>query len=301
MIKKLLLKIQKNSLGFDTKVIKNLDNYGYMDYEPIFIVGAPRSGSTLFFQMLVNNYKVSYISNIMSLFPKFMIGINKLFSFIKKDNKLKESDYGFVPGLQEPSEAGAIFRFWLDSSLSDDKIKSIRGTFFELSKMNKSPLVSKNLYNSLRIHKILKVFPGAKFIIINRDILYNAQSLYQSRIKNYNDDTKWFSVKPNGYEETMKKTPYYQVLWQVDRINENILESLSGVDDKNKFFVKYEEFCEKSSQVLIEMSNQFNLEFIDKSDGMKDNNVTARNKISISKDKWEKLNKIYKENFKEKK
>ena len=57
-----LHKLEKNKIA--SLPLKNIN-------PPIFIIGAPRSGSTLLYQVLINNFKLSYIPNISSIFYKY--------------------------------------------------------------------------------------------------------------------------------------------------------------------------------------------------------------------------------------
>ena len=41
-----------------------LDTEEKLEYPPIFIIGAPRSGSTLLYQVLTDYFEVGYISNL---------------------------------------------------------------------------------------------------------------------------------------------------------------------------------------------------------------------------------------------
>jgi len=50
-------------------------------YPPIFIVGAPRSGSTLLYQLLAYYYNFSYFTNYSSLF--YRDGQQYLVSYLK--------------------------------------------------------------------------------------------------------------------------------------------------------------------------------------------------------------------------
>jgi len=80
-LRKYLLEIQGLFSGFDSLAKKNTAEDLPEELNPIFIVGAPRSGSTLLFQLLIRHTKLIYISNLMALFPNQMIKI-----FLLKSN-----------------------------------------------------------------------------------------------------------------------------------------------------------------------------------------------------------------------
>jgi len=147
--------------------------------KPIFIVGLPRSGTTLLYQLLTYYFNVCYFSNFSSIFFKFPVIISKVIKpFIKKKNKIKKSNYGLIPGLWSPSEAGAIFRFWFDDNSWDYEKKClIRNSIHKMSCIYNAPFVNKNVYNSQRLKRITEVFPNAFIINMNRNLVYNIQSI----------------------------------------------------------------------------------------------------------------------------
>ncbi len=226
---------------------------------PIFIIGAPRSGSTILYQFLIARFQLGYISNIMALAPCFMSQTSRLHRFCSKESLLKSNKYGYVSGLLGPNEAGALFRFWFDSELSACHTKKIRSTVWSLTKSLNGQLVSKNLYNSLRIKEILTVFPNARFLVINRDLIYNAQNLLLCRQKINGNITEWFSVRPPSDFDVDSLNPYQQVLWQVIKINEAVREGLEGVESERVSYVDYEKFCQSPKMVLDDIGKKLHL------------------------------------------
>ena len=51
----------------------------YQREYPVFIIGLPRSGSTLLFQLLINNFKFSYFTNLVNVFFRCPVLILKIF------------------------------------------------------------------------------------------------------------------------------------------------------------------------------------------------------------------------------
>jgi len=73
-----VLKIQQRFLGFDSLRHIYEDDFKNESLKPIFVVGSPRTGSTLLFQLMVKHLKVCYISNIMALLPSQMLKLGKI-------------------------------------------------------------------------------------------------------------------------------------------------------------------------------------------------------------------------------
>lgn len=149
---------------------------------PLFIVGTPRSGSTLLYNILTRNYRFAYITNIGSVFPRFPVLFYWMINgfLFQRKSKSIDSHYGLVNGFSSPSEAGAINERWFSNQKLDKRF--IRHSVARLSVMMQGPFISKNLYNSLRLKRIFEVFPKAIFIFIKRTAKYNAQSIYYAQV-----------------------------------------------------------------------------------------------------------------------
>lgn len=258
LLKNTLVKIQRMSTGFDLNLCKAYDSEGQNDcFQPIFILGAPRSGTTIFYQFLISHFELGYFSNLMTLFPKHLSLISTIQNAYGNARKIKASKYGYVPGLFAPNEAGALFRFFFDSNQSEGHVKKVRATFHGLAVKGQKALVCKNIFNALRINQILHAFPRARFIVVRRGILYNAQDLLKSREDIHGGREQWFSLKPPMPEDCELTNCYEQVVWQVLEINRLIETALIGVD--KKVVVDYEDFCTDPQGVLRSIESRLSL------------------------------------------
>ena len=82
-----------------------------LKFQPFFIIGAPRTRSTIFYQAITNQLDVLYINNLTcflkkNLFFGFWLS-NKLFK--NKPHGCFESNFGNTNGLNSTSECGS---FW---------------------------------------------------------------------------------------------------------------------------------------------------------------------------------------------
>lgn len=238
MFKKLALQIQQLFLGTD-----KLGNYlsgSWKDFttnQPIFIIGSPRTGSTLLYQCMIERYKLCFVSNLMSALPRFMVTMTKFIPRVSINNgkKIKkESFYGYTPGLTSPSEAGAVFRFWFEKC-TDSKV--VYKTIESISKNNEAPFISKNLFNSTRIERIVAVFPEARFIYIKR----NESKVVKSILKG-NEVLSSGNISL-GLDVDKSKPIEDQVLEEVRKINQIIQEKSKLISKSNWIEVDYEAFC----------------------------------------------------------
>ena len=144
---------------------------------PIFIIGAPRSGSTLLYNVLINKFRLSYISNIASVFYKYPYLVTSLFwKFHSRKNKSYNSDTGFIPGLFSPSEAGKIFEFWFDEKTNYSKDIYVKKCVLAYTELFKGPFINKNTRNIRRIakkHEFLDIFT---FFVLRTVARFEAQN-----------------------------------------------------------------------------------------------------------------------------
>ncbi len=261
-----------------------------LEYEPVFIIGAPRSGTTLLFQLLAKYYNVGFITNIMALFPMFMSTIACIFSNrILSYSAIKESNYGVIAGLHSPNEGGKINAFWFSDRGWESHSNAVRDSFAAIGSCLKAPILIKALGNSLAIEAIITVFPKAKFIYIKREPIYVAQSLLVARKKVLGDMNAWFSVRPNGYEEAMRSLSVaQQVVWQVREIDTRIIRDLERLDPTH-IIVHYEDLASQPEEVLDEISN--NLHLKRKSTSFEESEISVTSKRQVSDFEWEDLKK----------
>lgn len=233
-------------------------------YPPIFIIGAPRTGSTYLFQMLASYFQFAYLNNLSSIIfktPSLAIYINKLLGINNFANKT--SEYGFTPGLFSPSEGGPVFNYWFGTLEGAGNIKNrehiARTEIRTISSIMEAPFLAKNLNNSMRIPLIIRTFPNACFIHIKRNPIYVTQSLILARRRLFGDQSKWFGPTPPEKKELEVLSPFEQVVLQVKLIEECIDKDIAQLDIKRVIEVNYEDLCDSKEAVLrnigIELSS----------------------------------------------
>ena len=253
------LGIQRGFNGFDPASRGPLRPFVSTAHHPIFVIGAPRTGSTLLYQFMIQQLHVSYISNLMGLVPNRMTLMARLARRpMARPRELRESDYGFVPGIFSPSEAGAIFRRWFGDALPAARHTQVRNTFALLAEIADAPVLTKNLMNSLRLPGIRQVLPEARFIHVRRDPLFAAQSIWLARRRHFGNDREWFSVEPPGHEAVRAKSPAFQVMWQVREIEAGIARFIAECSP-SAIEIDYEDLCRNPSAAMQSISGSFGL------------------------------------------
>ena len=224
------------------------------EHPPIFIIGPPRSGSTLIIQVLTDALDVAYMSN----FHDFLFGHPALAEFILKPLGRKSvsnytSSHGKTMGWREPAESGEFwYRFFrrnpayvpLDDA-DEAKLEGFRRSILALTRAAGRPVLFKNLYTTLRLEPLRHYLPEALFIWVRRDEFDNAISLLAARKKSNGNFAEWFSMEPPGVDEIKCLAPGGQVVEQIRSAHTLIEREIQiGRLDRNRILtISYEKFC----------------------------------------------------------
>ena len=226
MIKRLLripegasYKILRSSLAFVVQEGKKFaSSASALDYPPIFIIGPPRSGTTLLYQLLVHRFHFAYFPGIAEKFytsPVFATewGLKHCKPYVSDFT----STYGHVNSSMAPHEAGGIWNRWYPTEHRDGYNYTPAGYFDPkrkhiiyqtvggIEKLLDAPFINKNVKHSVRIQSLVEIFRNALFIQMRRDSFDTAMSILRARKQNRNRLNAWWSVMPKeGFFKTAR-------------------------------------------------------------------------------------------------
>jgi hypothetical protein len=220
----------------------------------VFIVGTPRSGTTLLYQLIARHLDVTYPNNFVArywLAPVIgMWRFERSYAREQSDIPLR-SDFGGTKGPFSPHEFSWFWEFYTGfrevDDLSEDELNRIDWTTIRrelegLSGYAGRPLVLKSLnYAVYNIHRFAEEFPTAKFLSIRRDPRFVVQSILESRRKRYGDESLWWTIRPRDYQAWLHRPPLEQVCHQVDDIRRAIEDGLAGLPANRKLEITYED------------------------------------------------------------
>ena len=160
-------------------------------FPPIFIVGCPRSGSTLAIQLITQTFSLGYISNL------HCQNFTKIGNFssqkLASANEMSDfrSFHGKTNGDLGPSECPDWwYQFFRKKpthvTLNDichAKMNKFRGAVESFTKETKRTIVFKNLFASLRLLAICKYLPECLLIKMSRNEIDTCHSLLEARFK----------------------------------------------------------------------------------------------------------------------
>jgi hypothetical protein len=234
---------------------------GALDYAPVFIVGPPRTGSTLLYQLLVRRYHFCYFSNLVNRFAGTPLAFAKLSRFLGGFDAGAnfKSRYGDTAGWYAPNQGRDCWVTWLPESpsvlqpdaVSSDVKQQIRATVCAMQRISGRPFINKWPPNSVRVRLLAEIFPQALFVRISRAVTPTVRSILRGREELCQRGSGWFSVKPPGYRRIMQeRAPDEQAAWQIASI-ERAIDADRDVVGAHRFFqVRYEDLTLRPRQIL---------------------------------------------------
>jgi hypothetical protein len=232
-----------------------------VEHAPMFIVGPPRTGSTLLYQLLVRRYRCCYFSNLLNAFPRTPLALATLckpFGGFDAAGDFR-SDYGNTSGWRAPSQGRELWATFLPESpnavepdaVPEDVKRRIAASVRALQRVCGRPFVNKWPPNSVRVRLLAQIFPDALFIRISRATAPTVSSILSGRRDLCQRGSGWFSVKPPGYERIMQeRCPEEQAAWQIAAIERAIDCDREAVGAQQFFRVHYEQLTSRPRQVL---------------------------------------------------
>lgn len=229
----------------------------------IFIVGAPRSGSTLLMQLVSDAFDIGYMSNGHCRYFGAPALAEKLLSPLRgKRPSDFQSRHGATSRRYEPSEcAGWWYRFFPRDpafvgvdDVEPARMRRMRRSLAALVNSFDRPVLLKNLYASVRLGPIIQLFPEALFVVVSRDELENARSLLRGRLQATGSYSTWWSVPPPAVESLRSLPPHGQVVEQIRGIYAQIDRDFDefGVSAGRILRVRYESLCEHANRCIDE-------------------------------------------------
>ena len=226
----------------------------------VLVVGPPRSGSTLLYQILARCADVSYFSNLTALFPRAPITAT---AWLQGHNLSGGGDfnsyYGQTRGLRAPNDGFEIWNRWLGDdrydarqSLDEQSANAMRRFFAAWTDEFRRPLLNKNNRNADCIALLADALPQATFIVIRRDPFFVAQSLIESRLRVQGaKDRPWGLASTTEHSRAVKPMGYVDdVVDQIIAIETKLQDQQSTIDAQRLVEVTYESLCSKPQDTV---------------------------------------------------
>jgi len=253
-----------------TPVLRTLDQLLLRHYEarqfypPVFIIGPPRSGTTLLYQILIDRYRFAYFTNFTANFYETPISAFWIAAKLFPDAQLGDyaSRYGRTQGWRGPHECGAFWYRWFPrgehvyvppGTTPKAHLRELRREVIGMTRVARAPVLLKNTYNSMRIAPIMEAFPEACFLVCRRNPVDTAQSILKCRIEVHGNKQQWWSLPPKEIDE-IKRHPYWeQVVEQIYYTYQQIEEDRRRFGEDCFHDVNYEHLCRNIHDTLSDI------------------------------------------------
>lgn len=243
------------------------------DNHPIcFIVGPPRSGSTLLYELMVTRFQCGHFTN----FAKRLFRVPVAATWLcRKAMRTRQgafnSVYGELQGWAAPNEAGRIWAHWMPYAapyfLDRPGLTParMRRKMAAISRIAGRPMIVKNMILQSDFPLQLKTFPNAVFLYIERDWADNALSLVRARQdKTSMDETGWWSLRPTGWEAYSDADPVTQSCAQVILSHRDVRQGFGALENPARILkISYETLCSDPERILSEIEGFFSRNGID--------------------------------------
>jgi sulfotransferase family protein len=231
-------------------------------FPTLYIVGAPRSGTTLLNQVIATHLDVGYINNLIAAFwkaPVYGIHLSKKLLPSRLQSSY-QSNFARTENIHEPHEFGyfwaTVFGENAIKQADYENIKKIdwmrlRYMMTNISDAFGSPVIFKMAALGWYIEQVQSILSKSCFVRIRRDPLQNALSILNYRRQFLGDVERWVSLKPREYTWLKKKPYWYQVVGQIYFLEKAMEAQISKVKQYNVIDLTYLELCQ-NPQLVIE-------------------------------------------------
>lgn len=239
---------------------KRLNKYYDLQFPVAFIVGLPRSGTTLLSQLLAARMNVGYISNFLARFwlaPGIGAEIERSLGIRnrKTSNQIDfVSEYGVTAGWHQPHEFGYFWNRWFDVGQDMHYLTAEQSSEVDAGKLRQSvasieavfglPMVFKNnTWCTMAIPFLAQTFPSAIFVVSERDPQSVCLSIMRARLQRYGDVNTWWSVRPPNFLQLVNRPWEEQIVCQVQTVMSIMEQGLSDLGDERVLRVPYHDVC----------------------------------------------------------
>lgn len=234
------------------------------EFPTLHIVGVPRSGTTLMYQLLASHLDIGYVNNLSACFWRAPVyGIQLAQKLQPKEWRSSlDSSFGRTTGIWEPHEFGY---FWSNElgypSLAQQPSEFEEGIDWErirLVLLNMAhafgrPPVYKPFLVTWHLERMKEILPRTLFLRIRRDPVDTVLSLIGVRRRVFGSPDRWASLRPLEAEE-LELEPYWrQVAGQVFHLDRVLNEQLDRIDQRSVLELDYLQLCRDPQGALREV------------------------------------------------
>lgn len=243
----------------------------------VFVVGAPRSGTTVLMQWLASSGSFGVPTNLLArLYANPYIGglLQRLVTDPELDYRGElavqhhdafASEVGKTSGLLAPHEFFYFWRQYLPLDVARPMTRDERGRanmagladgMRRLEAGLGRPLALKAIIAQYDIDLVSEAIPTAIFLRTRRDEVANVESILAARRTVSGSESAWFSVRPAGTERLSDSPPLDQAAAQVAWTNDDLDRQLALLDPARVVEVDHTAFCHDPASIYRALNDR---------------------------------------------
>ena len=231
---------------------------------PVFVVGLPRSGTTLAYELLVQAFEMAYLTRLYS----YSFGLPNLTTrfvsrFTRHPVARYESRYGRIPGRFAPAEGAVLWNRWLPEldefghyfppeRLANRAPADAGDMVASMTAIAGRPFVFKNVYMSLSLPALMRLLPRARVIVVQRDIRAVLASIFQGR--QALSSSGWWSIRPPFAADVERSDLLEQSAFQACRGQQLLDRALRSLPAERMLAVSYAELCQSPRRFISDVA-----------------------------------------------
>jgi hypothetical protein len=243
---------------------------------PIMVVGLPRSGTTLVYELLVQAFEVGFLTRLFSYtygLPNFSARL--VAQKIRDPLARFDSTYGKIPGRFAPAENAVFWERWFAETeelghhipsgcISDRATHEAEAIIASMSAITRRPFVFKNVYMTLSVPAFLRLLPRAKVVVVQRNFESVVASLYKGR----KTRATWWSIHPPFATDVYSRDAFEQTVFQCVRSQQILERTLASMAPSQCLIVDYESVCEAPQSFVEKVAVWAGTDFARRSNSM---------------------------------
>lgn len=222
---------------------------------PLFVVGAPRSGTTAVYLHLVNRWELGYFPNLARAHPRAPVTaavVGKLAGPPYRPTYAHR--YGRVEGPMAPSDGWEIFLRWFPRydhhrPVDEARLHELRTIVRLYERIFRAPFSNKNNSNSVRVPHLARLFPDALFVAVHRDPVSTVRSLLEARKAHGVPPDEWWSASPPQFLGRPFSDPLERAVHQTWGVDRFLRDSLEAISPERWRSVAFDEVCDDPSDL----------------------------------------------------
>ena len=235
------------------------------NYSNIFILGLPRSGTTLLNQIIQSATNCCVPNNLIARFWYAPLVGAHLSKFTLNTNILGDESYqsffGQTANISQPHEFSLFWQNMMGYTLDQfgllvrerpPDFERLKDKVLNFNNIFDAPAVWKPLELILNdIEMIESMFGKGIFIFIDRSYKDIALSIYNARIKS-KDSSVWWGSAPHSDEfpSIDRKDIMDQIIWQIKYFRKTYENKLKTIDKKRLLVIRFDDMCKQPNHLL---------------------------------------------------